>query len=256
MKKKELILFLDYDGTLTPIVSHPDKAILSLKMRKLLNKLTFLKRVTVVLISGRSLADLKNKVKLKKVVYVGTHGYELPEGMIFLRSDIFAKQRFLYGFIKNRLKRTLESTPGLLLEDKKIILSIHYRMVAEDKKEYVKREIFGILSPFVKQKKLLLRQGKEVFELRPYFSWNKGKAVKKIINEVKGEKSIKKMAVIYVGDDETDEDAFREISSKGLTICVGLKEKTLAKYFLNDVDEVGKFLDFIVKLKTGKRIKW
>lgn len=226
-----ILLFLDYDGTLTPIVKRPELARPRSSTKKLLERLS--KRVNLCIISGRSLSDIKNMVKIPGVIYAGNHGMEIDcYGEIFIHP---AARRFRKKLnrIKKVLKNYLGDIPGILIEDKGLTLSVHYRNVERKYMERIKK-VFR--RPFGAR----ITYGKKVFEVSPPVQWNKGMAARKII-----QLSRQKVLPIYIGDDVTDEDAFEELRNRGITIFVGRPKKSYAEYFVWNVKEVVKFLGLL-----------
>lgn len=239
------LLFLDYDGTLTPIVKKPHLATLSKSRRSFLNKLCQDPRFMVTIISGRMLADLKKRVGLRTAYYAGNHGFEIigPKTKLTHPKALAAKP--ILKKIKKELHQTLKGIKGALIEDKILTLSLHYRLVKAKDLRKVKTIFKNIVSPYLKKKKIRVTQGKKVFEVRPNVAWHKGYAVSWFIKKLgKG----KKILPIYIGDDTTDEDAFKVLKRQGITVRVGKTKKTQAKDFVKNVDEVYKLLESMLKL--------
>jgi len=238
------LLFLDYDGTLTPIVKKPSLAILSKSRRSILRKISRAKHILVAIISGRSLADVKKKVGIPHLIYAGNHGFEIQGPGIKLVHPAAQKTKPLLKKIKPELAQALKGIKGIIIEDKVLSLSVHYRQVSAKSAQKVNRIFNQVVKPYLKKRKIKVTQGKKVFEVRPPVNWNKGYAVLWLLKELT--KKIK-ATPIYIGDDLTDEDAFYALRKKGLTIRVGEKSKTFAKQWLRDVDEVYNFLGIIAK---------
>ncbi len=233
-----IALFLDYDGTLTPIVETPEKAHLSHKTKDLLVKLYSLSWVELHVISGRRLSEIKRLVGIDGITYIGNHGFEIDGHG--LPHDTGKSQRA----IRHVLKRLREEAPvrGLLIEDKGITASIHYRMVDEQKLPEVEERLFSIANEYVEKGLLVITHGKKVFELKPNVHWDKGNAVEYLLKNLGG------ALPIYVGDDETDADAFRMLRKNGITIVVSEKFGYGAEYCLKDVDEVQEMLERLVSM--------
>lgn len=248
-----LVLLLDYDGTLTEIVKRPKDAKLKKTIHDTLKRLTHKKNIGIGIISGRALDDLKSLVSLDKVFYAGNHGLEIEErGDLFFYPGskkyvkIFKK---LTGLLKEKIKLS-----GVIVEDKGFSLTFHYRMVQSRLGNKVKNMFYRQVSPFVKKFDLKIRRGKMVLELRPPLDWDKAKAAqfirRAIIRNIA--QKANKILTIYIGDDETDEDAFRELKDD-LTVFVGRpKKNSNAKYFLRNPGEVEKFLKFIAVVFNKK----
>ncbi len=232
--RDNIFLFLDYDGTLTPIVDSPDKAVLSEDIRSLILKLNEI--IPIVIISGRTLDDIKERVKIKEMIYAGNHGAEIWDGKKLVVSPDLGDNKNILRKIIKELKNALSSVQGVIIEDKDITVSIHYRMVANRNT----CRLFDTFWSIVDSYKGLFRitSGKKVFEIRPYGIWNKGDAVKWIWKNFG-----KKRVPIYIGDDITDEDAFRVIKGKGIGISIGMSNET--DYYLKTQEEIKKFLQLL-----------
>lgn len=232
--KNNIFLFLDYDGTVTPIVDSPDKAILSEEMRSLIIRLKEI--IPVAIVSGRTLHDIKQRVNIEKMIYAGNHGAEIWDGNKLVVGQQLSDSKKALKKIIRELKEALSCVQGVMVEDKGVTVSIHFRMVNTQNLG----RLFDIFWSIADSYKGLFRitSGKKVFEIRPYGIWNKGDAVKWIWKNFG-----KKRFPIYVGDDTTDEDAFKVIKGKGIGICVGRSPE--ADYYLETQEEVRMLLQWI-----------
>lgn len=249
-----ILLFMDYDGTLTPIVERPELANISEETRELLDALLHQPRLTLAIISGRALADLEGKVNISGIIYVGNHGLEIEGPGISFVHPVVNEIKPVLGVISSVLKQTLGTIEGVLVEDKGLSLSLHYRLVAEDKIEEVRSIFEHAVGGARASGKIKITTGKKVYEVRPAVDWDKGKAVKLLMKSYGkgGRKS--GLVPIYIGDDLTDEDAFRAIKDygKGIPIFVGeTSQNTAADYFLESPFEVIKFLDMLLDKSPG-----
>ena len=234
---KNLFLFLDYDGTLTPTVSRPELALCPPEVKRHLEELRDLPRVSLAIISGRSLEDVREKVGVSGIVYVGNHGLEIenPAGR-HKKILVSARKRELKR-ITQILQNSLEKIPGILFEDKGPILSVHYRNVAQEFFTQVPQIVKTELQQRRNRWKMV--SGKMVLEIRPNININKGKAVKQILETVPSPG----LLPIYLGDDQTDEDAFRVLKRQGISVFIGPGSfPTEADFFLQNPDEVQEFL--------------
>lgn len=230
------MLFLDYDGTLTPIVNDPAAADLPHAMRSALARLA--ERVPVAIISGRGLNDLQRRVGLGTVIYAGSHGFEL-RGPDFEYTAERA-EAFLPGLdaAEAELRRRLADIEGILIERKRFAIAIHYRRVAATAVDAVEAEVDAAVSA---QCGLRKRHGKKVFQVQPRLDWNKGRAVAWVLERLESENGA--YMPVYIGDDLTDEDAFRALAGRGITIAVRDGERaTAADYALDDTSDVEGFL--------------
>ncbi|MCK5139333.1 MAG: bifunctional alpha,alpha-trehalose-phosphate synthase (UDP-forming)/trehalose-phosphatase [Thermodesulfovibrionia bacterium] len=232
--RNNIFLFFDFDGTLTPIVSSPDKAHLSEYTRNLILRLN--ERYPVAIISGRALHDIKQRVNLKNMIYAGNHGAEIWDGQKLVVGQQLSDSKKVLSNIIDELKNALSSVKGTIIEDKGITASIHYRMV--DSRDIC--TLFDIIWTTAHNYKGLFKitSGKKVFEIKPHGTWNKGDAVKWICEHYG-----KNRVPVYLGDDTTDEDAFNAIKGKGTGISIGRSLK--ADYYLKTQGEVKKLLQWI-----------
>lgn len=241
-------MFLDYDGTLTPIVKSPKLAVLPANTRKLLESLV--KNFKVVIISGRALVDVKRSIKLKGIYYVGNHGLEIsgPEVKLVKRGAKRASPAI--AKICGELREGLIKIEGAFVEDKGLSASLHYRLVRPRQIAYLKRNFERIVRPYTASGAIKVTHGKKIFEIRPNVEWDKGKATQWIIDAIDPRG---KLTPVYIGDDRTDEDAFEILKDRGITVLVSEKPgKTHAKFFLRDVDEVKTFLKELSRMKTER----
>jgi trehalose 6-phosphate phosphatase len=230
-------LMLDFDGTLTPIVERPEMAALPLRTRGLLSILSGKERCSVAIISGRALKDLRRLVDLRNVYYAGNHGLEIEGPHLKfvhpMAKDMAKSIRKISKFLRNNLCEV----EGVLIEDKGLTLSVHYRLVPQKEIIRVKNLVGDEVG---KWQNLKLTKGKKVLEVRPVMDWNKGKAVEFILKRVE-----QGSLPVFIGDDETDQDAFRKIRS-GLSIAVmNEPTQTHASYYLRNTLEVQSLLERI-----------
>ncbi len=242
-RQRELLLFLDYDGTLTQIVDHPDKAILSDSMRRILNRLAGLIRVAVL--SGRDLRDVQSKVAIPQLWYAGSHGFDI-EGPDGAHHEHEEGARFLP--LLDRMERLLTdrlgNIAGCLIERKHFSLAVHYRKVREENLHEVQQAVQELHQT---EPALRLATGKKIVEFQPDIAWHKGHALRWLIATWGLERE--RFKPLYLGDDVTDEDGFAEVAADGVGILVaqGLSQepsqkKTLATYQLEDTEAVEVFL--------------
>ncbi len=230
-------LFLDFDGTLTPIVSTPGEARLGDEMRGLLQELSLLPCVRIAVISGRALNDLAARVDLD-LIYAGDHGFEIRgQGLRFTQSDASAHQLELRELVEG-LRHDLAGIAGVLVELKHLSASVHYRNSLEREVPFIRRMVDRRLVRH--NHGFILREGKMVFEIRPNVNWNKGLAAAWILERLGGREALS----LCIGDDETDEDLFAGLP-RSLTVRVGAVPWTSAKYFLGGSADVFAFLNRI-----------
>jgi trehalose-phosphatase len=249
LSDKHIMLFLDFDGTLTPILDTPDDAIIPKETSKLLKHLSKSLRCRIAIISGRALRDIKERVGLKNVIYVGNHGAEIEGPKIKFESPISPRCRATLEHIKSDLSEKLSSIKGAILEDKGLSLSLHYRLVDKKDIAQVKTILHEATILYVVRSKIKIKPGKMVLEIRLPLEWDKGRVVLWLLAKQKFAMSERPFVPIYIGDDKTDEDAFKVLKNKGLTIFVGKPKPSYAQYYLKNTREVTQFLKRILDLK-------
>jgi trehalose-phosphatase len=242
LSDKNIMLFLDFDGTLVPIVENPSKALIPEEIKGLLKGLSKNRRCRLAIITGRGLRDIKKRVGLKNIIYSGNHGLEIKGPKIGFEAPISPDYKAILRQIKNELKERVSPIRGALLEDKGLSLSIHYRLVSNKQIPFVKTAFYKVTAPHLRLGKIKTEIGKKVLEVRPGVEWDKGKAVLWLLSRQESTFPGKSILPLYIGDDVTDEAAFEALKNNGLTIFVGSPKKSHAKYYLNNTKEVFKFL--------------
>ncbi|MDP8264490.1 MAG: trehalose-phosphatase [Candidatus Aceula lacicola] len=240
---KTLVVFLDYDGTLTPIVATPDLAIISDDMRLVVEKLS--KKIKVAIVSGRATDDVRSKVKIDGIFYAGSHGFEIndPLGEVKINEEAQAI-RPVIDEVQQKLAEKVKDIKGALIENVKYTVSAHYRLVSDEDFPKFEQEVDGVLSQYPQLRKT---SGKKVFEIRPKIDWHKGKAVDWILSIF--EKEQKDILPVYLGDDTTDEDAFRALKEKGFGILVATAEReTEAEYIVKNPQDVKEVLETFIQI--------
>ena len=247
-KARHILLLSDYDGTLTPIVERPELATLSEDVRCHLELLASDRHFSIGIVSGRALSDLKSRVGIAGLVYAGNHGLEIEGLGLSFVSPVAAELRPLFRVIHFALRRALSSVRGVLVEDKGLSLSVHYRMVDRDRVPYVEEIVRRVVGPAQAAGKARLTSGKKVHEIRPAVDWNKGKAVRLLMKRYGRGGRRSGLVSLFFGDDITDEDAFREIESygDGVSVFVGRPNRhSAATYYLRSPEEVNSFLGLL-----------
>jgi trehalose-phosphatase len=238
-------LFLDYDGTLSPLVERPELAVLPDAAREVLGRLAA--RFPVVIVSGRGREDVAARVGLPDLVYAGSHGFDIA-GPGPLRLEVGDGVPAAIERAAAHLRRELAAIPGVIVEPKRFALSVHFRLAAAADVPAIERAVDAALAA---EPALRKGHGKKLFELRPDLDWDKGRALLWLL----GELGLDTPGVlpVYLGDDLTDEDAFRAVRGRGIGILVGdlgdggdRKEEpreTAATYRLRDPAEVVAWLE-------------
>jgi trehalose-phosphatase len=245
---KRIILFLDYDGTLVPIMEKPSLAILPPSMKKLLLNLNKAKDINVFIVTGRAYSSIKKVFNVKNISIASNHGFQITgKNKNWFHPEI---KRFLPSLKKTKLLllKKLSSIPLAYVEDKKITITVHYRNVEKRLIPLVKNTVEHVVVNY--KEDLYTTLGKMIIEVRPKIKWNKGDAVLKIMKSLRVRNTTK--TVIYIGDDKTDEDAFKALQQYATTIVVGRNHISKASFYLRDTDEVRKLLESIYSLKNER----
>ncbi|MBL7198223.1 MAG: trehalose-phosphatase [Candidatus Omnitrophica bacterium] len=245
---EHILLVLDYDGTLTPIVDNPELAMLNENTRDKIKDLTNHPFFTIGIISERSLTDIKKKVAINKIYYGGNYGLEIESPEIKFTSPDAKELMPLMVLIKDDLEKELGDIKGVLVENKGLALSVHFRQVKRRNIVKVKDIFDSILAPILDEDRVKVTRGKKVLEVRPPLKLDKGKAFSWMIKNLS--LNFSRVLPIYIGDDHTDESAF-EVANKnsGLSIFVGKRGRHLcANYYLKSPEDVRIFLEQIKKI--------
>lgn len=235
---ENLLLFLDYDGTLAPFKADPLSACALPQIEKTLSILKRKNNYYLNLVSGRKLSELKDMLHLKEASYAGSHGLEIE--LSFEAEVIYPYQTKSIDTLSqknyDRVKKDYQDLEGIKVEDKGFGLALHFETLEKQKEHQAKLE--SLFSDSAYQ----LLSGREVIEIRPA-GWDKGKAVDYMTQRIKENYGIENTLRIYIGDDRTDEDAFR-ILNDGLSIYVQNDSnlKTEAEYYLKDPEDTAKLL--------------
>jgi trehalose-phosphatase len=238
--RSPFFLFLDFDGTLVPIRDNPKDCRLSDVVRHLLETLTTSKKVSIALLSGRSLSDIKQRVQIEGCYYGGCHGLEISGPRIRYIHPGARSAMPLIGAIRKNLEERIGRVEGVLLENKGLTLAVHYRMASKEGSGLVKKEFGEVMSENNASGLVAVMRGKKVFEVVPKVTWDKGKAALFILQRLR-----KSYTPIYAGDDLTDERAFNALNQSGVTVRVGKSKRTEARYYLKGQWEISKFLGYI-----------
>jgi trehalose 6-phosphate phosphatase len=241
-----VLLGLDYDGALTPIVDEPSLALLPEAMRQAIWTLTQREDMTVTVISGRTDDDLRKQVGIPGIIYAGNHGMEISgPGISFIEPGAKSAAPELHTLVQ-LIARKLQHIPGAMVEDKGLSLSVHYRRVAPVDGEEVWHTVHDIVASKCDQFQVTL--GNKVYEVRPLLRWNKGSA----LAWIKGQIHKPDTLVIYIGDDKTDEDVFRTLGEETVTIRVGDDTQSAARFLVPDSATVQHFLHWLNELRENR----
>ncbi|CAN6542720.1 hypothetical protein FF1_019644 [Malus domestica] len=254
-KGKQIVMFLDYDGTLSPIVEDPDRAFMSNEMRRAVKAAAGYFPTAIV--SGRCRDKVYSFVKLGELYYAGSHGMDIKgpsksskykngnQAVLFQPASEFVPM--IDEVYKILLEKT-RSISGARVEDNKFCLSVHFRCVDEKSWAALAEQVRLVLNEYPK---LRLTQGRKVLEIRPTIKWDKGKALEFLLESL-GYANSNEVLPVYIGDDRTDEDAFKVLRDRGqgFGILVSkVPKETNASYTLQEPAEVKDFLRRLVKWK-------
>ncbi|RJR30167.1 MAG: trehalose-phosphatase [Desulfobacteraceae bacterium] len=245
--KRRFLVSLDYDGTLTPIVERPEKAVLSAEMRRRVSELADL--CTVAVITGRDLAEVKRLVGLGKIYYAGSHGFDISgpgDRHVLQMGTEFLP---LLDHAQEALHEMLGSIPGMLIERKRFSVTVHFRLVEKDRLPEIEESVNLVLR---NTQGLRKNCGKKIFELQPGVDWNKGKALMWLMDAL--DLHLDNVLPLFIGDDATDEDVFEVLRTSGIGIVVrddAAAEghlQSAAQYGLENQQQVEPFLQMIIEM--------
>jgi trehalose 6-phosphate synthase/phosphatase len=241
-QRPTLALFLDYDGTLTPLAQRPEDAKLPEAARQVLLQAARMPNVDTVIVSGRALDDLKRMVDVPGLTYVGNHGFEIEgPGLTFQHQQAEAARANLEAAAD---ALALLNAPGARIERKGVTVAFHVREVAAPERDQAAHAAEGVL----RRHRLRVTLGKLVVEGRPPVDWHKGRAVLHVLVHRHGADWPSRVRALYVGDDVTDEDAFRSLRGIGRSIRVAAAPPasvTAADFRLPDPDAVIQLLRWL-----------
>lgn len=246
------VFFLDYDGTLSPIVDTPDEAYMSTEMREAVKKLTF--HFPCAIVSGRAKQKVKNFVKLDSIFYAGSHGLDISGPDYYpINTNVSTSIETQLMELEEELNDALNHIDGAWVENNRFALSVHYRHVELSKVGEVQKVVESVLVARGTNNEIRISHGKKVLELKPNNRWHKGAAVLWILEKLNLDNN-PDIVPFFIGDDTTDEDAFVTLRKlgKGVPILVCDKPEsryTAASYRLTDPEDVKEFLSRVADLQ-------
>ncbi|KAM4087387.1 hypothetical protein ACJW30_10G174400 [Castanea mollissima] len=248
--EKQMVVFLDYDETLSPIVNNPDQAFMSTEMRSAVREIG--EHFPTAIIFGRSRDKVFQFVRLNNIYYAGSHGMDISAPSISLNyvRDFLPRIQMVRNDIKDKLEKIAKDIKGASVEDNKFCLFVHLRCVNEENVDKLKEMVESTMEFY---NDFHISEGKKVMKISPIINWNKGRALQYLLDTLGFEDS-SNVLPIYIGDNKTNEDAFKMIKSIGrgfpVAVSTTLKE-TETLYCLRDPTEVMSFLILLAKWKMG-----
>jgi trehalose 6-phosphate phosphatase len=259
------VLFLDFDGTLAPIVERPADATMSWTMRERIRSLA--RRIPVAIVSGRDLPDVRARVGIADLVYAGSHGFDIEGPGLHMRHEGASELLPVLDAIEADLGPALRGVDGCEIERKRFSLAVHFRRVPRERVPGVVQEVERATHA---HPGLRSTAGKCVLDVQPDLPWDKGRAMTWILDALadadtwttRGPRPDQADArdplpafPIFVGDDVTDEDAFRELRARGTGIGIVVQEfpaPTGAHFCLDDTQAVAGFLEHLAAALPGE----
>lgn len=231
----QTLLALDYDGTLAPIVNHPDEARLPPAAAALLERLAASPRYRLAIVSGRSLHDLRRRITTPSIL-VGNHGLEIDGGGVSFLHEEAAALSDAIARACDDVERALGDAPGAFVERKGLSATVHYRNASPAQVPWIKQTVLAAVPPHAAT--VFVKSAAKALELRPRVHWNKGLAVCLLI----GHMSASRPGLLAAGDDATDEDMFG-LAAHEISIKVGDAHATRARYHARTPAELLSFLE-------------
>ncbi|MDP2688830.1 MAG: trehalose-phosphatase [Deltaproteobacteria bacterium] len=237
MEGKRISLFLDYDGTITPIAARPERATLTYQMKEILKAAA--RAYPTAIVSGRSLADVMGKVGMEGITYAGNHGAEIRGEGFTMVFDAGAAFREEIKRLEAELNALARAWKGVIVENKGHSITLHYRLLDTRSQRLLAERYGKAVEGAAARGAVRLSAGKKSFEIRHPAGWNKGNAVAWLLDR----KIFRGTYPVYIGDDETDKDAFRAIAGRGMSVFVG-----------GAVDEADYYL--VAQTEVRTLLKW
>ena len=240
--RRPLLLGLDFDGTLAPLASRPERARLTAAAKRLLARLAGRPDCEVAIVSGRELADLKARVGVPGLHYAGNHGLEIDGPLARWSHPRADEVRRAIRAVKSALGPEVRREPGIIIEDKSLTLSIHYRLAQPGRREPLRSRVASAVRRAARGMRLSF--GHMVWEVRPRVRWNKGDALLDLARRLPG-----RPAIVMIGDDRTDEEAFRRLGRRAISVRVGDADSTHAGFRLASPQEVLSLLERLARAR-------
>lgn len=239
-----LVVLLDVDGTLAPLTQMYDEATVPVATKEAVAALVAHPDVRVALVTGRSAAVARQMVNVKHLWIAGNHGFEIqgPNGENFADPSVLSHRAEIATAIA-RLEPLVRDMPGVLVENKTLTFSVHWRLADPAVAPRLREAIEDVSQPLG----LRITEGKCIFEVRPPAQIDKGTAVLTLAERLtsgSGDASF-----MFAGDDVTDEDAIRALRAhhpRAVTVRIisdGAEVATNAEFSLRDTEAMRRFLE-------------
>ncbi|MFH1618684.1 MAG: trehalose-phosphatase [bacterium] len=239
--KKGILLMVDFDGTLSPIAKSPASAVLPESAKKPLARVASCRHAAAAVISGRPLADIAARVGIPGIIYCGSHGLEAHgPGIEWSRGSKNPSMEL--ADIMRFFREKLQGIKGIFFEEKGDSSALHYRNCGKTGLERLldslaEAEKRGLMNG------LRVKPGKKVLEFCPneLYVFDKGFAAGMLISHFAD------YFPIAVGDDRTDEDMFKAVAGRGISVAVGKKSNLSAQYYLAGPGKTAEMLDWLAQ---------
>ena len=245
VKQADLVLLVcDFDGTLIPLPQTPDDVHMAETVHEHLLKLVSLPSVRLGVISARSPIDLKARLELPGCHYLCNHGLEISGPDLNYHNNLAEKLRDDIHRAAHTLRVQLR-VEHALIEDRGLTAALNYRNVMESQVSSMLAKARNLLASAVRDRKIRLEQSRRKVEILPCLDWDRGKAVKMLHHTYRAENPGAHVLLLYVGDDQMDEPAFRYANQVGLSYRVTQTKITDARYYLKMQTEISRVLKIV-----------
>ena len=219
---------MDFDGTLAEFQIDPDAVLLTPARQILLHTLSQRADLSAGIVSGRRISDLRHRVPADpSFFFAGLHGLEIEGPGLRFAHNAASIAAPAVNLLAKDLRRAVRPLPGVFVEDKTYSVVLHTRGASKADRLHATTRFNALAAPFLSEGTLRLQPGDNILELLPNVDWAKGDAVSAIMRHVEVE-TREVVWPVYIGDDATDEDAFEQIGSNGLTVAVGRRPNSAA----------------------------
>lgn len=236
IREKGCVLLLDFDGTLAPLAERPTLARMLPGTRRALARAA--RVYPVAIITGRAVEDVRRRVRLD-LAYAGNHGFDMHVGGRTLKAALPKKAREALAAMRRECRALERRYPGALFEDKGNTLALHFRKVPGRFHDALKAEARAA----ARIADVRVVGGILLLNILPAGKIDKGVAARRMFDALAPSRSA---LPVFIGDDDTDETAFRALRRRGITVRVGRKRGSAAHFFLKNRTEVDSFLAMLV----------